>query len=124
MPVSSQDFNSHHDRVVEEFDDEIAHRCAISRGYYYAFHLIRSNYDSHPQSYFKHGPGDHSRVRDFLSEVGENHLSKLMEDLCDVRNKADYDINMPEVALESYYKAFENDLEEFINGVNSSSNLP
>ena len=124
LTVSPEDFNKHQKRLTNHFDDEISYRCSISRGYYYVFHYIRSNWNNHPKSDFRFKSGDHGRVRDFLREVGEKDLADTLEDMHDLRKIADYDIdNANKNILEAYYVGFSNDLVKLIQNIQSSPNL-
>jgi len=92
MVVSPDDFKSHSERI-EDYEDEIARRCAISRRYYYIFHLLREENNPHSQSYFNYGPGDHGEASSFIQRVGYKNLADDLDDLRDARNEADYDID-------------------------------
>lgn len=92
MTVQPVDFDDHADRVSSSFNDEIALRCAISRKYYYAFHYVRENGQSHPSADFQFGGGDHGHAKKFLKDIGQKQLSNILFKLHKRRKKADYDI--------------------------------
>lgn len=115
MTVQPDDFNDHADRISSSHNDEIARRCAISRKYYYAFHYVRENGQSHPSANFQFGPGDHGRAKGLLKDIGQKQLANLLFKLHKRRKEADYDIgkNIEEKDLNK----MESDLNKFINQV-------
>ncbi|OYR54639.1 hypothetical protein DJ71_27245 [Halorubrum sp. E3] len=112
MGVQPTDFEEHSDRIKDDYDDEISRRCAISRGYYYAFHLTREKGDSHPKGNFNYGAGDHAKAKQFLRKAVGNDLADDLDDLHDKRKTADYDLN--DDVDEMFLSIFEHELEEFI----------
>lgn len=94
MPVEYKDFLKHSRRVRSKFDDEIARRCSISRGYYCAFHYILDRWRDHPQSHFgRIGVNDHKEAHTFLATIGEKDLADDLDDIHEKRKKADYKID-------------------------------
>jgi len=108
MGVQPSDFEDHSDRVSGDYNDEISYRSAISRKYYYIFHLIREE----NRSDFSFGHGDHGRAKDLARQKGGRSLADDLDDLRDERNRADYDIddNVSDLDLAT----FEHDLQDFI----------
>lgn len=113
MTVSPEDFQAHADRVKEQYSDEIDRRAVISRYYYYIFHRMREENDSHPDSNFTYqGYGsDHSEASDFLKRIDCKDLADCYDDLRNKRNEADYDIDKNIGPFEM--QMFLADLEDF-----------
>lgn len=111
MPVSPEDFETHAIRVDDRYDDEISRRAVISRKYYYIFHKIREENESHPESEFTYRGQDHQEASNFLERLELKQLSDILDDLRNERNKADYDIDDPLGEFE--YQMFQADLEDF-----------
>lgn len=108
MGVQPSDFEDHSDRISNDYNDEISCRSAISRKYYYIFHLIREQNRSH----FSFEQGDHGRAKTLARQKGGKSLADDLDDLRDERNRADYDIddNVENLDLAT----FEHNLKEFI----------
>lgn len=111
MPISPIDFDRHKDRI-RSFDDEISRRCAISRGYYYAFHATRERGSNHPRGNFNYGPGDHGNAKTFLRRAVDKTFADELDDLHEKRKKADYELD--EDVDDMYLAVFEKELEDFI----------
>lgn len=111
MPVTPSDFNDHKDRI-KSHDDEISMRCAISRGYYHAFHMTRQKGSGRPEADFNYGPGDHGKAKQFLKKAVGRGLSDDFDDLHSKRKKADYELN--DTIDDMDLAVFEHELEEFI----------
>ncbi|MFB6188034.1 MAG: hypothetical protein ABEI86_14365 [Halobacteriaceae archaeon] len=103
--MQPSDFENHSDRVSNEYNDEISYRSAISRKYYFIFHLIREQ----NRSYFSFEQGDHGKAKKLARQKGGPNLADDLDDLRDERNRADYDI-VSDLDLAT----FEHDLQNFI----------
>lgn len=108
MPVTPDEFNTQSERTKRNFDDEIALRCAISRKYYNVFHFVRENADSHPSVEFQE-QGDHTRVVNFIDDIGRSNLSDDVAWLKRKREEADYDLDeeFDEMDYEMFNREFQ-----------------
>lgn len=113
MVVSPNQFDSHSDRIDEEFDGEMTRRCIISRKYYYIFHAMRSELADDEMSKFSGHGSDHGEASKLLDRLGHSDLSDIYDDLRNKRNKADYDID--ENIGEFEKDMFLADVREFIS---------
>ena len=118
MGVAPDDFRTHADRIFNDYGDEISRRCAISRGYYYAFLYTRKKGSQHPQGNFVYGAGDHGNARDFCREIGGKSLSKQLNGLHEERKKADYELSINVEVID--VKKFRSDLNNFISDLTNS----
>ncbi|WP_193308534.1 hypothetical protein [Halorubrum halophilum] len=117
MGVQPTDFKKHSDRTDNDYGDEISRRCAISRGYYYAFHLTREKGDNHPKGKFNYGPGDHGNAKKFLRKAVGKNLADDLDDLHEKRKVADYELDND--VDEMYLSIFQHELEQFILDIKS-----
>lgn len=111
MVINPNDFLEHSERIKEKFDDEIARRCAISRGYYYAFHFVHEIGKNHPKSNFQNGSGDKGEAEKFLERIGQKDIADKLQDLRNQRNDADYELDI-EIDERDFGK-FKQDIEQF-----------
>lgn len=111
MPVSPDDFEDIAQGIDSEFDNEMGRRVSISTRYYYIFHKVREENDSHPDSQFTYRSGDHQEASRFLERMGYHGLSDEYDDLRNKRNKADYDIDERIGSFE--FQMFLADLNDF-----------
>ena len=113
MGVSPADFDKHSRRIFENYDDEISRRCAISRGYYYAFHHVRQAGSSHPKGNFSNGYDAHKKAKQFCRQIGDRSLANQLNELHRRRKQADYDLDddIDEIDVET----FRIDLDNFLN---------
>jgi uncharacterized protein (UPF0332 family) len=91
---------------------EVKIRTSISRGYNYAFHHVRENCRSHPDSHFNNGKGDHREAIEFLKRIEQGTLASHLLSLTDKRNNAEYDLKLnykKEKAIE-----YIDDAEDFV----------
>lgn len=93
MGIEPSDIGDHANRVDQEYSDEPARRSVISRKYYHLFHLVRSSTESHPESDYSYGSGDHGEAKRVLRELVDKNLADSFDSLREDRNRADYDIN-------------------------------
>lgn len=93
MPVEPTDFEDHADDIRTAYDTEIARRCAISRQYYCAFHMVRENGSNHPNAAFQQDGSDHWRARELLKETGNKKLADVLNRLHKHRKQADYELD-------------------------------
>jgi len=93
MVVGHEDFERHSKRVNNEFSDEIARRCVMSRVYYSAFHYVRENGRNDPSSNFTSGGGDHGAAQQLLRDKGRRTLAQNLNTLHEERKRADYDLD-------------------------------
>jgi len=115
MVVDHADFESHSDRISNRFSDEIARRCAMSRRYYSAFHFVRENGRSDPNSNFTDGGGDHQAAQQLLRAKGRPALAQKLNTLHEERKRADYDIDDTIESID--VNRMERTYREFMNGV-------
>jgi hypothetical protein len=115
MGVSPDDFDDHYGRILDDYDDEISRRCAISRGYYYAFHYVRQVGSSHPEGNFSNGYGDHKKAKQFCSRIGNSGLANQLNELHRRRKQADYDLDddIDEMDVDAFRMDLDNFLTEF-----------
>jgi hypothetical protein len=113
MPVEPIDFETHSERAKDDYTDEIAFRCIISRKYYYVFHSIREENQDHNKSKFT-GYGDHGEASEFMARLGYKDLADKFDDLRTKRNEADYDLD--EDISDMDLAMYKNDVEEFVTG--------
>lgn len=118
MGVAPDDFRIHADRIFDDYSDEISRRCAISRGYYYAFLYTREKGNQHPRGNFAYGAGDHGNARDFCREIGGKPLSKQLNNLHVERKKADYELSINIEVID--VKKFRGDLNNFISDLTNA----
>lgn len=93
MGIDPDEFERHANRVENAFSDEIAFRNVISRKYYHAFHLVRENGDSDPDSNFTQTGHDHKEAPSFLKKKGQKQLANLLMRMRIARNNADYELD-------------------------------
>lgn len=112
MTVGPDRFKQHAERVADEFEDEIAYRSAISRGYYCAFHHTKQTAESYNERISEKGRA-HREVRKFLERNGHNTLARDLKSLRGDRNEADYDISDENIE-DMDWAIFRNELSNFI----------
>lgn len=107
------DFDEHSERLFSDYDDEMSRRCAISRGYYYAFHHVRQVGHNHPKGNFSDGYDTHKKAKQFCRQIGDSRLADQLNDLHRRRKQADYDIEDEVEKID--VETFRLDLENFMN---------
>lgn len=113
MAVYPSHFKDNANQLARDYTTEIGRRSAISRGYYWAFHYIRSNARTE-FSYFGDGR-DHGRNEEFLRNKDKDNLADTYGDLREIREYADYHTgrNIDQVDLETFME----ELDEFMDQV-------
>ena len=109
MAVDPVDFKEHAERLTGQFGNEITYRCAMSRCYYYVFHYVRENGESHHSVEFNKSAADHKEAKNLLRITGDENLSDDFQKLRRWRNKVDYDLHLDIDELD--HKKFERKLE-------------
>lgn len=91
MVVDASDFGDHSKRITEDYDDEIARRCAISRKYYNLFHFIKKVAQTHFNVTFYEKGRDHGIAEEFTRNLLDD--DERYFELMRLRHKSDYDID-------------------------------
>ena len=85
-----------------DFSQEAALRCAVSRAYYAAFCYARNyarDYQSFKPSYHT---DDHPRIREHFRRAGNLGVASDLDLLRQWRNQCDYDDNISNISLMSF----------------------
>lgn len=122
MGVPPTDFDRHSKRIFNNYDDEISRRCAISRGYYYAFHHVRQVGHKHPKGNFSNNHNTHKKAKQFCRRIGDSDLADQLNELHHRRKQADYDIedDIEKIDVETFrmdLDAFLNDFKMCLSGI-------
>lgn len=123
MSVHFKRFYKQSQRSHEKFDDEISRRSAMSRGYYFVFHLIRECFRSHSKAKFgeNDNESDHKKAKKFLEKTNNRQLAKQYYYLHERRKTADYDIddNISERKINKFY----DNLDKLLKGLRNDEDL-
>lgn len=115
MPVMPEDIYDLFEELVSNYhEEEAARRCAISRGYYYAFLYTREKWRTNPISNFgdKNKRKDHDFAKEFFRDIDRYELANKLNSLRKRRRTADYKLS-ESVNLEKLIE-FEEVLDKFI----------
>jgi hypothetical protein len=84
---------------TNEFSQEAALRCAVSRAYYAAFCHARNYARDHHGFKLGHGADDHARIREHFQRLGLVKIAQDLEQLRRWRNQCDYDDSVSNIPL-------------------------
>ena len=89
------------DNEVPDASKEARERCFISRAYYAVFGVARGRASTLYRVSFKQNAEDHQLLVHELKSHGQSQLAGRIRDLRQLRNDADYSLDLPDCTLKA-----------------------
>lgn len=115
MSIEPRKFFEFYKDLWEEQPPEIIRRNLISRGYYFAYHYVRANWENNSDYPRIRKRSKHIAAQKFLEKKSENELAELLDTMHKQRKKADYKLQA-DVGISDLSK-FDIRVKEFTDGV-------